>query len=106
MNKLVQLNERGFGELLFAMNHASAGRTAFHIVMNTQTDTYLNGNIKLAWMNLKKKFAPTVAPNCRTLMTQFFAVSLKPLVDPNSYINYLEDLCAWLADMKYNLTDE
>ena len=35
--KIVTNNERGFGELLYAMNHTSAGRTAFNIVMNTQT---------------------------------------------------------------------
>lgn len=104
--KRISNNEKGFGELLYAMNHASAGRTAFHIVMNTITDKYPNGNITVAWKQLKKKFAPTAAPNRRSLTNQFFAACLKPSVDPDSYINYMEDLRARLKDMKYNMTNE
>ena len=62
--KVKKLNEKAYMELILSMDtDQPGGSIAFNIMKGTKKGEYKEGNAKLAWKNLKKKYAPMTAPS-------------------------------------------
>ncbi len=85
-------NELAYGELILSMDtRESAGKVAFSIVRQSKSKDYPDGNAKVAWKDLRRKYAPTTVPSLAKLHKQFYGAKLKKKADPDICITYLED---------------
>jgi hypothetical protein len=82
-----ELNESGYTDLILSMDtEISSGKVAFNIVWNSKSKDYEDGNIKVAFKNLRLKYAPQNAPSLAKLHKSFNGASLKKNVDPDVFI--------------------
>ena len=101
-----KLNEKAYMDLILSMDtDQSAGSVAFNIVKGTKKGDFKEGNARLAWKNLKKKYAPTTAPSLMRMSEMYTNAKLRKGADPDVYITYLEDLRDRLEQMDWKVTD-
>jgi hypothetical protein len=104
--KVKKLNEKAYMELILSMDtDQPGGSIAFNIVKGTKKGEYKEGNAKLAWKNLKKKYAPMTAPSLMRMSELYMNARLQKGADPDVYITYLEDLRDCLEQMNWMVTD-
>ncbi len=105
--EIQELNESGYTDLILSMDtETSSGKVAFNIVRNSKSKDYEDGNIEVAFKNLRRKYAPQNAPSLAKLHKSFYGASLKKNVDPDVFITYLEDIRSRMEDMKSTMTDD
>ena len=93
-------------DLILSMDmDQSGGSVAFNIVKSTKKGDYMEGNARLAWKKLKRKYAPTTAPSLMRMSETYTNASLRKGSDPDVYITYLEDLRDHLELMNWKVTD-
>ncbi len=76
-----------------------------NIVKGTKKGEYKEGNARLAWINLKRKYALMTAPSLMRMSELYTNAKLRKGVDPDVYITYLEDLRDHLAQMNRVVMD-
>ena len=104
--KVKKLNEKAYMDLILSMNtDQSGGSVAFNIIKSTKKGDYKEGNARLAWKKLKKKYAPTTAPSLMRMSELYANANLRKGSDPDVYITYLEDLRDRLELMNWKVTD-
>ena len=104
--KVKKLNEKAYMELILSMDtDQPGGSIAFNIVKGTKKGKYKEGNARLAWINLKKKYAPMTAPSLMRMSELYTNAKLRKGADPDVYIMYLEDLRDRLEQMNWVVTD-
>ena len=104
-NKL--LNNQAYGDLILSMDATSpTGLVAFNIVKSTKTTIYPNGNARIAWQNLKKKYSPTTTFALSMLHRKYNNASLRKGSDPDVFMNYLYDLRMQMSLMNLIYTDQ
>jgi hypothetical protein len=102
-----ELNESGYTDLILSMDtEKSSGKVAFNIVRNSKSKDYEDGNIEVAFKNLRRKYALQNAPSLAKLHKSFYGASLKKNIDPDVFITYLEDIRSRMEDMKSQMTDD
>ena len=100
-------NESGYTDLILSMDtETSSGKVAFNTVRNSKSKDYEDGNIAIAFKNLRRKYAPKTAPSLAKLHKDFYGSRLKKNVDPDIFITYLEDLRSRMEDMNSGMTDD
>ena len=83
--KARELNEQAYADLILSIDaEKAAGKVVFNIVKGTKSEDYPDGHANMAWERLKKKFAPTTAPNRSKLHKLFYGAKLKKGVDPSN----------------------
>ena len=104
---LRELNESGYTDLILSMDTDTApGKIAFNIVKKSKTKEYEDGNIQVAWKNLKRKYSPKTAPTLASTHKKFYGSSLRSGMDPDVYLTFLEDLRGRMAEMDSEMTDD
>jgi hypothetical protein len=104
--KVKKLNEKAYMELILSMDtDQPGGSIAFNIVKGTKKGEYKEGNARLAWINLKKKYAPATASSLMRMSELYTNATLRNGADPDVYIMYLEDLRDHLKQMNWVVTD-
>jgi hypothetical protein len=64
MLRIIDLNEMAFIELVLSIDVSSYnGKMAFGIVKSCKTKVYKDGNARLSWEKLKKKYDPASDPS-------------------------------------------
>jgi hypothetical protein len=105
--KVKKLNEKVYMELILSMDtDQPGGSIAFNIVKGTKKGEYKEGNVRLAWINLKKKYALMMAPLLMRMSELYMNAKLRKGADPDVYITYLADsLRDHLKQMNWVVTD-
>ena len=99
-------NESGYTDLILSMDtETSSGKVAFNTVRNSKSKDYEDGNIEVAFKNLRRKYSPKTAPSLAKLHKSFYGAKLKKNVDPDIFITNLEDLRSRMEDMRYDMID-
>ena len=83
----------------------TGGKVAFSLVRASKSMEYPDGNIAVAWMRLKKKYAPTTAPTLAKYHKMFYGAKLRQGSDPDGFITYLEDLQLKMEEMGSRMSD-
>ena len=61
--KLGELNELAYKDIVLSINHtSSSGKVAFSLIKNCKSEDFPEGNCRLAWERLVKKYEPHTAP--------------------------------------------
>ena len=63
----IAMNKKAYNELILVMQ----GELAFEVVEDLTTDELPNGDARLAWNNLKKKYEPNTAQTLIRLKKEF-----------------------------------
>ena len=79
------------------------GKIAFKIVKGSKDNNYKNGHAKLAWDNLKRRYAPNTAPSLLKLKKEFNNKKLKIDEDPDIWIDELEEIKEQINDMNLSV---
>ncbi len=104
--KVKKLNEKAYMELILSMDtDQPGGSIALNIVKGTKKGEYKEGNARLAWINLKRKYAPMMAPSLMRMSELYTNAKLRKGADPDVYITYLEDLRDHLKQMNWVVMD-
>ena len=70
--KVGLLNELAYEDIILSISHTSkSGKVAFNLVKNCKSDDYPEGNCRLAWDRLVKKYEPHTALNLLKLKKEF-----------------------------------
>ena len=101
-----EMNEIAYTELILSMDpKKSAGKVAFKLVKGTKTEEFPDGNAKIAWERLIKKYRPSSAPTMVNLEKTFRQSKLGKGQDPDNWITYLEDIRTRLESMGSIITE-
>jgi gag-polypeptide of LTR copia-type len=71
----------------------------------SKSKEYPDGNITIAWLRLKKKYAPAMAPTLAKYQKMFYGAKLKHGSDPDGFITYLEELRLKMEEMGSQISD-
>ena len=86
-------NELGYEELILSIDGRSkAGKVAFSMVKGCKDSNFCDGNAKLAWSRLSKKYASKNTVSLLKLKREFTNSVMKAKQDPDEWITELEDL--------------
>jgi len=92
--KVGELNEFAYEDLILSINgNLTSGKVAFNLVKNCKSESYPEGNCKLAWDRLTNKYAPKTAPSYIKLKKDFTNSRLDSAEeDPDEWLTNLESL--------------
>ena len=97
------LNEKAYSDLILSCE----GEISFAIVDEAVTDDLPDGDARLAWINLEKKFMPKTSSTIVELKKMWAASQLKNArKDPDKWIQKLEIVRARLKKMNHTITDD
>jgi hypothetical protein len=100
MERTIELNEIAYTELILSIDvKASYGKFAFNNVKGCKIKDHPDGNVVTAWEKLKNKYEPVSASSMVKLDKPCRDSSLKTSLDPEVWINELEDFHVSLDDM-------
>ena len=86
-DKAQKANKQAFNDLLMAMQE----NIGFSIVRESKTGKVKEGDAKLAWLNLKKRYQPNTNANRVKLMQEFQRSKLSNIkTDPIEWVTSLE----------------
>ena len=98
-----ELNEKAYNDLVLACT----GEIGFSIVDEAVTNDLPEGDARLAWTNLEKKFQPSSSANKVQLRREFNSSKLNSWKkDPDSWISKLEIKRKRLKKMGNDISDE
>lgn len=92
--KLGELNELAYEDIVLSINHtSSAGKVAFSLIKNCKSDEFPEGNCRMAWERLVKKYEPHTAPKLLKLKKELMNMRLDDVSkDPDEWITDLENI--------------
>ena len=92
--KVGELNSLAFEDIVLSINATSAkGKVAFSLVKNCKSDDFPEGNSRLAWDRMKRKYQPHTVPSLLKLEKQFINCRLENVdEDPEDWISKLETI--------------
>ena len=101
-------NELAHDDLIVSMDDSkSGGKVAFNIIRNTKDKKdYPHGNAKVAWEKLKKKCAPTSAPNSLEVHREFCGAKFKKHWAPDAFITNMEELRGKMENMGHKMDEK
>ena len=107
--KLGELNELAYEDIVLSINHTtSSGKVAFSLIKNCKSDDFPEGNCKLAWERLVKKYEPHTAPKLLKLKKEFTNKRVEDVSqDLDEWITELESLRVQMdnIDIASKMTD-
>ena len=108
--KLGELNDLAHEDLILLINTSSSiGKVMFGLVKNAKSEDFLDGNCKVAWNRLVRKYALHIASSLLKLKSEFHNSKLKSIdKDPNEWIYHLEGIRTQMNEfgLKGNVSDE
>ncbi len=92
--KLGELNKLAYKDIVLSINHTtSSGKVAFSLIKNCKSNEFPEGNFKLTWERLVKKYEPHTSPKLLKLKKEFTIKCLDDVsMDPDEWITELESL--------------
>ena len=103
-----ELNALAYSDIMLSIDTDKAGgRVAFNIIKGSKDpDKYKDGNVKIAYERLKKKYCPTSAPNLTKVYRKFYGAKFKKNGDPDVFITQMEDWRTQMLSMNHPISDE
>ena len=91
--KIYEKNSKGCDHIVLAIDGKStSGKNSFHLVNQTKTTDLPDGDLKLAWNNLKAKYSATTTTGYIAKYRKFMDTELGKGKDPDNYITRVETL--------------
>ena len=105
--EILKNNRAAYSLLVNCINtDTSEGISAFNIVVKTKNPQYPSGNVRQAYLNLKKKYEPTTELDKGNLLRAFYAFELRSGNPPDSYITRLERMRIQLENMGVTIEED
>ena len=94
--------------LIVSMDDSASGsKVAFNTIGNTKDkEKWPDGNAKIAWEKLKKKCAPTSAPNLLKVHREFYGAKFKKHWAPDAFITNMEELRGQMENMGHKMDEK
>ena len=103
--KSKQRNAIGYTDLILSMDTTKkGGKIAFACIKRSKSKEYPEGNIAVAWENLKKKYEPNTRPQLIILENEYHNLKMKKGEDPDSFITNLKFMAARLEELGHEIS--
>ena len=105
--RIQEANEDAYEDLILSINAVDeVGRVAFQMVKSSKTNDLKDGDARMAWEKLEKKYQPKTTPSRLDLGEEFSNLKVKTWKsDPDIWISKLDDLRIRINEAGGNRTE-